>query len=49
MAGYHDREIGAVEEEGGAEGDQDQLKYNQILLHTAVEDFNKNFTEESKQ
>lgn len=50
MAGYNDEQLGAREENRGvAEGacpDPNQLEYNQMLLQTAVEDFENNFQEQ---
>lgn len=53
MAGYNDDQLGAGEEEGEGEGeggvsegacpDPRQTEYDQVLLQTAMEDFEKNF------
>lgn len=51
MAEYNDEQLGAGEEDGGgcvAEGACKQSEYDQMLLKTAVEDFDKHFKDESK-
>ncbi len=55
MAEYNDELLGAGEEEGDrgvAEGvclDPSQLENDRMLLQTAVEDFEKNFKDETTQ
>ena len=55
MVGYNDEQLGAREEAGDggvAEGaclDSKQSEYDQVLLRTAVEDFESNFQEDPKQ
>lgn len=53
MTEYNDEQLGAGEEDGGvAEGVCPalvQLEHDRLLLQTAVEDFDRNFKEESKQ
>lgn len=48
MAGYADNQLGAgeEEEEGVVSLDAKQSEYEQVMLQTAVEDFERNFQEE---
>lgn len=52
MVSYNDDQIGAGEVEGAAEGtcpNPQHAEYDQLLLQTALKDFEKNFQEDSKQ
>ena len=45
MVGYGDEQLGAAEEAEGTVEDPRRAEYDQMLLHMAMEDFEKHFQE----